>query len=184
MRSLLFLALLAPLATAHDGPPYPILVDEPVAGWSVSVWADPDVGTGTYYVYLEGAGELPELEVRSVPVDGHGPPAVVRGRTADEGRPYQLIALVPHDARGTWTTSFRLGDAERVLTVDVEVTPPGLGPFDIVLYLSPFLLVAFLWARGLARQRAWSEEQERGAGGGEAPPQRPPPSPSSGPDSL
>ena len=45
---LLLAALAAALATstaaAHDGPPYPILVDEALDGWTLSVWADPDVG--------------------------------------------------------------------------------------------------------------------------------------------
>lgn len=38
-------------------------------------------------------------------------------------------------------------------TAQVEVTPPGFGRWDLLLYLLPFLLVAFLWLRGISRAR-------------------------------
>ena len=34
---------------AHEGPPYPILVDKTLGPCVVSVWSDPDVGTGTFF---------------------------------------------------------------------------------------------------------------------------------------
>ncbi|HEX2163472.1 MAG TPA: hypothetical protein VHM02_05945, partial [Thermoanaerobaculia bacterium] len=46
-----FAAVLAALpAAAHEGPPYPIVVDRPAGPVLLSVWADPDVGTGTFHV--------------------------------------------------------------------------------------------------------------------------------------
>ncbi|HEX8293582.1 MAG TPA: hypothetical protein VF570_17600, partial [Pyrinomonadaceae bacterium] len=52
-------------AGAHEGPPYPILVDKNLGPSVASVWADPDVGTGTFFVILEPrqGDTLPE-EVR------------------------------------------------------------------------------------------------------------------------
>ena len=38
-------------------------------------------------------------------------------------------------------------------TATVEVTPPGLGRWDLLWYASPFAAVAFLWFRALARRR-------------------------------
>src|SRR5215510_7571836 len=35
--------------SAHEGPPYPIMVDKMIGPCLVSVWADPDVGIGTYF---------------------------------------------------------------------------------------------------------------------------------------
>ena len=35
----------------------------------------------------------------------------------------------------------------------VEATPPGFGRWDLLLYLLPFLAIAFLWFRGMARTR-------------------------------
>jgi len=36
----------------------------------------------------------------------------------------------------------------------VEATPPGFGRWDLLLYLLPFLAVAFLWFRGIAKTRS------------------------------
>jgi hypothetical protein len=35
----------------------------------------------------------------------------------------------------------------------VLVTPPGFGKWDLLFFLFPFLLVAFLWLRGISRAR-------------------------------
>jgi hypothetical protein len=37
----------------------------------------------------------------------------------------------------------------------VEATPPGYGRWDLLLYLLPFLAVAFLWFRGMSRRRRY-----------------------------
>ena len=44
-------------AQAHEGPPFPIIVDEPLGPYVVSVWTDPDIGTGTFFVVLEPVGD-------------------------------------------------------------------------------------------------------------------------------
>jgi len=43
------------------------------------------------------------------------------------------------------------GDGEA--TAQVLVTPPGFGKWDLLFFLFPFLLVAFLWLRGISRAR-------------------------------
>jgi hypothetical protein len=46
-------------------------------------------------------------------------------------------------------------------TADVQVTPPGFGRWDLLLYLLPFLLVAFLWFRGITRAKQRRKRQVR-----------------------
>jgi hypothetical protein len=38
-------------------------------------------------------------------------------------------------------------------TAQVLVTPPGFGRWDLLFYLLPFLLVAFLWVLGISRMK-------------------------------
>jgi hypothetical protein len=55
-------------------------------------------------------------------------------------------AEVPFDAQELWRVRIivdsALGSGEA--TVQVETTPPGLGPWDVLLYVWPFLAVGFL----------------------------------------
>jgi hypothetical protein len=44
-------------------------------------------------------------------------------------------------------------------TTQVEVTPPGFGRWDLLLYLLPFLFVAFLWFRGITRAKRRRKRQ-------------------------
>jgi hypothetical protein len=143
-------------AVAHEGPPYPILVDKSLGPASASVWADPDVGTGTFFVILEPppGGALPE-EIK-VELAGRLPEAVhaaerdegVRGRV-------QFKAEVPFDAEGPWHVRVMLrsprGGGE--IATDVEVTPPGLGRWDLLIYLLPFVAVGVLWLRAVVGRR-------------------------------
>lgn len=146
-------------AAAHEGPPYPILVDKSLGPSSASVWADPDVGTGTFFIILEPApnSTLPEdikVEIGVRPVGGRLAEVLhaaeregVRGRV-------QYKAEVPFDAEGQWHVRVLLqssrGGGE--IAADVEVTPPGLGRWDLLIYLFPFLLVGALWLRAVTRR--------------------------------
>src|SRR5690606_18304045 len=50
-------------ANAHEGPPFPVLLDEPAGDVLVSVWADPDIGDATFYIIVETPeGEPPDPE--------------------------------------------------------------------------------------------------------------------------
>jgi hypothetical protein len=154
-------ALLASPAAAHDGPPYPIFVDEAVGDWTLSVWADPDVGTGTFYYYVTApAGHAAdELTVEAIAVPADATTAEVTGESvrAEPGEPFQLIGTLAFDHRGTWHTRFvvRAGGALRgELACDLAVTPPGLGTFDLLWFSFPFLVIGGLWLRVLLAQRA------------------------------
>ena len=147
-------------AAAHEGPPYPILVDKTLGPCVLSVWADPDVGTGTFFFILEpaGGGRVPEdvrVEVGVRPLTGRLPEAVYRAEREDQGGRVQFKALVPFDAEERWRVRVRVesaqggGEAE----TDVEVTPPGYGRWDLLLYLLPFAAVGALWLRAVVKRR-------------------------------
>ncbi|MCB9914283.1 MAG: hypothetical protein H6828_03915 [Planctomycetes bacterium] len=154
---------LASRAAAHDGPPYPILVDEVLEGWTVSVWADPDVGTGTFYYYLDApAGRTPAellVEAHAEPADGTTPAVSGVSVAAEPSEPFQQIGTLEFHHRGTWPTRFvvSLPEEGRVLgelAFDLDVTPPGLGVFNLIWFAFPFLALALLWLRALFLQRA------------------------------
>jgi hypothetical protein len=148
------------LAFAHEGPPYPILVDQTLGPCVVSVWADPDVGTGTFFFILEPppGGRLPDdlrVEVGVRPVSGRLPEAVHATEREDQGGRVQYKALVPFDAQELWRVRVHLQSAQGggEATTDVEVTPPGYGRWDLLIYLLPFVAVGALWLRALVKGR-------------------------------
>jgi len=157
-------ALLALPALAHDGPPYPILVDEQVAGWTLSVWADPDVGTGTFYYYVSAppgqAADALRIQAISVPADGAAPQVTGQSEPAQAHEPFQHVGTLEFAYRGKWPTRFVIlaGEAESMvlgeLAFDLDVTPPGLGALDILWFAFPFLAIGGLWLRVLLGQRA------------------------------
>lgn len=170
-------ALLAPRAAAHDGPPYPIFVDEDVGGWTVSIWTDPDVGVGTFYYYVVGPAGDPSTDlavrVSSSPQDGRSEEVTAVSVLAEPGEPFQLVGELPFHHRGLWDTRFAFeragGDVVGELSYELDVTPPGLGAFDLVWFAFPFLALGGLWLRALLAQRAHDREEGRSAGRDGAP---------------
>jgi hypothetical protein len=149
------------LASAHEGPPYPILVDKKVGPCLVSVWADPDVGIGTFFIILDPpkGGTLPQdvtVEIDVRPVSGRLAEARYQAQRENLRDRLQFKAEVPFDAQERWLTRIRLkssqGGGEEA--VEVEVTPPGYGRWDLLWYLSPFLAVGFLWLKAFLRGRS------------------------------
>lgn len=165
-------AIVAALATAtgqagaHDGPPYPIVVDRIAGPYRLSVWADPDVGTGTFLLFLEPATDSPLASDCRVEIGTRA----ARGDTtwawhSAERRPDRKAARafegrVPFDAAGPWLVRFRMASAAGHAAIEsqVEVTPPGQGPIlDFVLYGFPFVAVAFLFLKAALRRRTNAE---------------------------
>jgi hypothetical protein len=148
-------------ASAHEGPPYPILVDKTIGPCLVSVWADPDVGVGTFFIILEppSSGTVPEdvaVEIGVRPISGRlaetrhkAERENLRGRT-------QFKAEIPFDAQERWSARILLNSSQGggEAAVEVEVTPPGYGRWDLLLYLFPFLAVGGLWLKSFLRGRS------------------------------
>jgi hypothetical protein len=145
---------------AHEGPPYPIIVDKTLGPCVVSVWSDPDVGTGTFFFILEPApgGKLPDdvrIEIGVHPVSGRLPEAVYTAVREDQSGRVQFKALVPFDAEELWRVRVNLQSAQGggEATTDVEVTPPGYGRWDLLIYILPFAAVGALWLRAIIKGR-------------------------------
>ncbi|HET9530365.1 MAG TPA: hypothetical protein VFQ92_08445 [Blastocatellia bacterium] len=152
-------------ASAHEGPPYPIIVDQKVGGYMVSVWGDPDVGTGTFFIILEptegsalaeDTAEDIKIELGVQPVNGRLAEAHYSAwRDAVRNR-VQYKAEVPFDREELWRVRFSLqgprGSGE--IVADVEVTPPGYGRWDLLIYLFPFVAIGLLWLRAVLRARS------------------------------
>lgn len=160
-------------AVAHDGPPYAIIVDRPTGPASLSVWADPDVGVGTFYVYLEPLDAdtpVPDdarVTVSVRPKTGRLAEASFDAEASDEGRRDQVryYCEVPFDHQEWWQVRFDLrgGGSEGSASTEVEVTPPGQGPvFDFILYLFPFVAVGVLVVRGLLVSRRSPDREPSG----------------------
>ena len=148
-------------ARAHEGPPYPIIVDKMVGPCVMSVWADPDVGIGTFFIVLEAPkdGAIPDdvnVEIAVQPLSGRLPEArypTARERSRDR---VQFKAEASFDAQELWRVRvlLRTSQGGGEAATDIEVTPPGFGRWDLFIYLFPFLLIGVLWLRAFYRRRA------------------------------
>lgn len=162
MRTALVLPLLccfAGPALAHEGPPFPIVMDEPVGPYKVSVWTDPDVGTGTFFVILEPgkdsvvADDL-EVQVCVRPQSGRLEEACHKAVRQRMRHRVQYYAEVPLDQQEMWDVRVTLRDGAGQggeVKAEVEATPPGFGAWDLLIYLFPFALVGVLWVYGVWR---------------------------------
>ena len=157
LLSLLALPLCALAARAHSGPPFPILVDQRVGPCVASVWTDPDIGTGTFFVMLEPAkgGSLPAkiaVRIGVQPVSKRLPEVfyAAESQPVQEGARY--FTTVKFDQGGMWHTRVLIDGGE--LKADVEPTPDGIiGPFASLVYALPFLGIGFLWIKAALRRR-------------------------------
>jgi hypothetical protein len=151
-------------AGAHAGPPFPIIVDERVGPWLASVWTDPDIGIGEFWVVLEPAGDAPlpgstQVRVGVQPVSGRLPEAIYDAAPQPVRRGERHYTEVAFD-RGEWwdvriVVEYPEGRGE--LTAMVEATPDGqIGPIGMIFYLLPFLALAFIWLRVALRRRSES----------------------------
>jgi hypothetical protein len=149
--------LFAPIVSAHEGPPFPLFVDQKLDRYVVSLWTDPDVGDALFFVIVSAPAELPpdlQVQIGVQPASGRLPEAFYTGTRESVSGQVQYRALVHFDAEELWRVRVRLqssaGNAETIATV--EATPPGYGRWDLLLYLSPFLAVGVLWAVAMIRK--------------------------------
>jgi hypothetical protein len=151
----------APASLAHVGAPYPVLLEESAGPYLVSALADPDVGTGTFYILttlLDGQQPPADtaITVWVEPEDGHAAESGQPAERQETRYGERFVARVPFDAEGPWHVRLILegsaGSGE--LSFPVEVTPSGLGWLATLGCLLPFVVLGWLWFRGARRQRA------------------------------
>jgi hypothetical protein len=169
VRLLVVLLLVLPApAGAHNGPPFPIVENKKVGPCIVALWTHPDVGTGAFYVFVEPApgGMVPDdlkIQIGVQPVTGRLPEKFYEAARVKSRGQAQYNAQADFDRQELWRVRLVLQSSQGggEATAQVEVTPPGFGRWDLLLYLLPFLLVAFLWFRGITRARRRSKTQLR-----------------------
>jgi hypothetical protein len=152
-------------ARAHSGPPYPIVSNQTVGPYRVSVWTDPDAtddgsAAGQFWVTLEPArpGTLTadtraRLSIRALDRDQ---PALAAPATPVDGNIARQYAALRMDHEGPYAVHVTIDGAGGRADLDarVEATydlrpPVGL----LAVYVLPFLLVGFLWTKLLLRRR-------------------------------
>lgn len=158
---LLMLALLRPTtASAHNGPPFPIIENRRVGPCVVSLWTHPDVGTGTFFVFVSPipGGNVPgdlNIQIGIQPESARLPEVVYPAEREDASGQIEYKASVQFDQDEFWRVRLILqsaqGQGEEFSRV--EATPTGFGRWDLLFFLSPFLAVALLWFRGISRHR-------------------------------
>jgi hypothetical protein len=156
---LLWLILATP-ANAHNGPPFPIIENRTVGRCVISLWTHPDVGTGTFFIFVQpvaGASVPKDLKVQIgiQPESGRLPEVVYAAEEDNSGGQLQYKAPVQFDRDEFWRVRLILQSSQSHDEVfsRVEATPVGFGKWDLLFFLLPFLLIALLWLRGMSRRR-------------------------------
>lgn len=155
--SLILIFLFVRTINAHEGPPFPLFVDQKLDPYVVSVWTDPDVGEALFFVIVGPSDQLPadlRVQVGVQPVSGRLPEAFYSGERENVQGQVQYRAQVHFDAEELWRVRVRLESAQRTVetTATVEATPPGYGRWDLLVYLLPFVGVGLLWAVAMVRK--------------------------------
>jgi hypothetical protein len=147
-------------ASAHNGPPFPIIENQKVGPCIVALWTHPDVGSGAFYVFVEpapGAAVPDDLKIRIgvQPVTGRLPETFYEAERVKSRGPVQYNAQAQFDRQELWRVRLVIQSSQGSgeATAQVLVTPPGFGRWDLLFYLLPFLLVAFLWVLGISRMK-------------------------------
>ena len=151
-------------AFGHEGPPFPILMEKPLAGYKVSVYADPDIGEARFFIIIDSAdGGVPEDIPAGLDVDRtQERPAQAShlcSKRQDLSNRVQFKAEPYFDRRDFWTVGFQVtppGGKTGELTTEIESTPPGYGTWDFVIYLFPFVFLGGVWAFAMIRRRETS----------------------------
>lgn len=162
-----FLILQFPsLTIAHDGPPFPIIVDQQVGPCIISVWTDPDIGEGSFFIITQPApnNSIPSdltVQLAVQPTSGRLPETTYSAVREDLSGQVQYKTMVHFDVQEMWRVRVKLqsaqgnGEAESF----VEPTPEGLGRWDLLIYVLPFVAIGFLWLRAFLSKRGQKKAQ-------------------------
>jgi hypothetical protein len=158
---------LASQASAHNGPPFPIITDQRVGPCVISLWAHPDLGTGAFWIVVNAppGGTIPKdlkFQIGVQPVSKRLPEVVYSAWQEKMRGQVEFKSEAQFDQDEMWNIRLVLqssaGNGEA--TAQVEATPAGFGRWDLLLYLLPFLGVGFLWFRAIARKLGYRKRAE------------------------
>jgi hypothetical protein len=157
---LLMLAGFGVPASAHNGPPFPIIENQKVGSCIISLWTHPDVGTGTFFVIVDPlpGGTIPsnlKVQIGIQPESGRLPEVLYTADRDDTRGQVDYKTLVQFDRDEFWKVRLVLDSPQghEETFSRVEATPVGFGRWDLLLFLLPFLAVGGLWFRGISRRR-------------------------------
>jgi hypothetical protein len=153
-------------ARGHDGPPYPIVSNQMLGPYRISVWTDPDTtddGTpgGQFWVMIDAARAGVSLStdtrarVTVRPLDRTGVPVSAPTTPVNDDPSRQFVALTM-DHEGRFAVRIDVDGTTGLVGVDAEVFATyDLRPsrFVLAVYLVPFVLAGFLWTTLLIRRR-------------------------------
>ncbi len=147
-------------AWAHIGPPYPIMQDRKVGPLTVSVWSNPDVGIGSFFVIIDPpkGGSVPtdmKVQVAVQPVSGRLPEKTYDAWREKLRDRVEFKTDVPFDKEEMWRVRILLTSSQvsGETQTNVPVTPTLLGRWDLLLFALPFLGVGVLWFKAMATKR-------------------------------
>jgi hypothetical protein len=155
-------------AWAHLGPPYPIMQDRKIGPYTVSVWANPDTGIGSFFVVIDPpkGGTVPsdmKVQVAVRPASGRLAEQTYGAWREKLRDRVEYKADVPFDKEEEWRIRILLSSSAGGGETDtnVQVTPPGLGRWDLLLFALPFLGVGVLWFKAMATKRENRKRAQR-----------------------
>ncbi len=159
-------------AAAHEGPPFPIVMDHQLGEYRVSVWTDPDIGEARFFIVLERADAdeppetVPGVALWVEPLNGRLDRVTYEATRQDLRNRLQFAAQPYFDQGDMWNVGVQLtipGQSPLEVVSQVESTPPGLGPWDLAIYLFPFLMFGGLWIVAIIRRRMGTSRFDDGA---------------------
>lgn len=160
-----------PSSQAHEGPPFPIIVDHEMGPYLVSVWTDPDIGIGTFFVVFDPNPALEDqysTEIHSVkigvqPTSGRLDEVLYDASPQRARNGARYMSEVEFDKGEMWKVRIVIeGDGwGDELNSEVEATPDGsIGPIAILIYAIPFIGIGIIWIRVIMVRRQDPEDEE------------------------
>ncbi|MBM7843888.1 hypothetical protein [Herpetosiphon giganteus] len=163
----LILVSLVPLqpAAAHFGEPYTVLYDQKLGEFTLSMKADPDVGTGTFYSDIELPSSMADGEVtiaiQAVADANSTGPSNSSATGQSTGHKASIEQKIEFDQEGYWTldVSVTAGNQTGKHQFKVLVTPPFPPWITTMICLAPFLMVGAIWTLTMRRNAMLKQQQ-------------------------
>src|ERR1700683_4162038 len=166
-----FWLLVPTAASAHNGPPFPIIENRKVGPCMGALWTHPDVGSGAFYVFLQPApgGTVPnDLKIRIgvQPITGRLPETFYEAQRVKSRGQVQYNAQHQFDQQALWRV--RPGGAECARgrrgyrpsgSDSAWVRPVGPLVFSFAVPLRGLLVVSGYRPREAAPERSTTEDE-------------------------
>jgi hypothetical protein len=156
----LILSLFSVPASAHIGPPFPIIENQRVGPVVIALWTHPDIGQGLFYVIVDPApgGTIPKdlkVKIGVQPESGRLPEAFYKADRDDTRNQVQYRTYADFDRDEFWRVHLVIESAEGngEAFSRVEATPTFMGRFGLVFFSLPFVAVGYLWYRGMSKKK-------------------------------